>query len=147
MHEFNSICDVTAENLGAYGLLSSPGYPSSYGSNLDCLVSVVAPAGMAVHVKLQLIDMQLERDCSDAFRARARASGSEFEFCGSFSSTVHRFVNTSAVDLRFVTANHVFAPQNRGFVVRYTSEYLHVHVPLHVPGYVYMYAYSTCNIS
>ena len=118
-----NICDVTADTLGMQGYLSSPGYQSPYGSNTDCTVSITPPADMGVSVELQMIDLDLETDCSDRLTITDRSNNQVVTLCGGFAPTMQRFINTSAVDLRFVTSDHMFAPQKRGFVLAYKSKH------------------------
>jgi len=59
----NDICQV--DNLVAGGLatLTSPNYPGSYYSNVDCSVTITAPSGKLIHVTIDAFNLESGTNC------------------------------------------------------------------------------------
>lgn len=52
------------ELVGASGSFSSPGYPSSYPENRECVWSISTAAGSSMTLTIQDFDVEFHQDCS-----------------------------------------------------------------------------------
>jgi len=109
--------------LGNQATIRSPGYPSNYDSNLDCIWTITAPEGSMM--KLEFLNFDLEPDSSCTYDyVSVHDGGSEFaerlgsKACGTSSGGPH--ISTSnTMTVKFHTDG---SDTRQGFEARITKE-------------------------
>lgn len=54
---------ISANDTGGRGNIESPNHPSYYPSHLDCMWKIGAPAGYALRVNFQILDIESSTNC------------------------------------------------------------------------------------
>ncbi|XP_067663246.1 cubilin-like [Haliotis asinina] len=100
--------------------LTSPGYPSLYANNLECIWTISAPLGNIIRVEIVNIQMETSTGCASdylLFRDGVSADGEQLEKLCNASS---RYIFSSGISMT-ITFHTDGSTVSRGFKVKFTA--------------------------
>ncbi|XP_072033288.1 cubilin-like [Amphiura filiformis] len=103
-----SVCDLTLSD--SEGTIQSPGYPASYGNNMNCTITIVAKEGQLISIDITKFDFEYSTNCTyDYVEFQTAHSGDRERYCGQHIPFV--WLSTGNIATIFLRSDHLISKQ------------------------------------